>query len=447
MNIKTKQILIALALTSVSFVSAARGVLNLAQGYASTINLKEDVSSVFIASPKVADYQVIDKRKVVVYGKKVGHTTILVFGKSGNTLASDNIIVNKSLTKIQQYLALKFPNDNVNVFNVDGQVVLSGTVSTETEKNKIENVVGTLLKRNAKEHTFTFSDGKSKTSEQLDYMTRKSFEGIVNNLEVAATKQVNVKLSIAEVSQSFMEEIGFKYGSSSDSPGQFISSINGFNASNLLSIINASHDDTVGKVLAEPNLSVISGESANFLVGGQLPVVTVINNMTDVQYKDYGIQLNLTAKVQKDSKIRLTLAPEVSSLDTTYENQTYNLPALKTRREKTTVELGDGQSFVLGGLLSTEEIESLSKVPLLGDIPILGTLFRDAATQKKKTELVIVATVNLVKPIKPSQVQLPTMQRTTTLSRFFGLSNKSSSYPKASEKWANELLATGGFKK
>ena len=161
MNIKTKQILIALALTSVSFVSAARGVLNLAQGYASTINLKEDVSSVFIASPKVADYQVIDKRKVVVYGKKVGHTTILVFGKSGNTLASDNIIVNKSLTKIQQYLALKFPNDNVNVFNVDGQVVLSGTVSTETEKNNIENVVGTLLKRNAKEHTFKFSDGKS----------------------------------------------------------------------------------------------------------------------------------------------------------------------------------------------------------------------------------------------------------------------------------------------
>ncbi|MCL9780815.1 type II and III secretion system protein family protein [Vibrio sp. S4M6] len=442
-----KQLLAALVLTTVSFFAAASGVINLAKGNATTINVNQDVSSVFIASPKIADYQVIDKKKVVVYGKSIGRTSIMVFGKSGTTLANRTVIVNKSLTKIQQYIAIKFPNANINVFNVGDQVVLSGTVATETEKSQIEKVVGNLLARKAKEHVFEYKNTKSNTKEQMDYMTRTSYEGIVNNIEVAATKQVNVKLSIAEVSQSFMEDIGFKYGSNSSSPGQFISPINGFNASNLLAVINASHDDTVGKVLAEPNLSVISGETANFLVGGQLPVVYTVNNSTSVEYKDYGIQLHLMAKVKSDDNIRLTLAPEVSSLDTTYENQTYSLPALKTRREKTTVELGDGQSFVLGGLLSTEEIESLSKVPLLGDIPILGTLFRDAATHKKKTELVIVATVNLVKPVKPSQIQLPEMQKTTTLSRFFGLNDNKTAYPKASEKLAKELLATGGFKK
>ena len=135
--------------------------------------------------------------------------------------------------------------------------------------------------------------------------------------------------------------------------------------------------------------------------------------------------------------------PEVSSLDTQYSNDMYNLPALKTRRARTTVELGDGQSFVLGGLLSTEDIESLRKIPYIGDIPVLGSLFRKSDTKRNKTELIIVATVNLVKPIHPSQVQLPTMKKSSTLSRFFALDKE---YQKASETWANEILATGGFK-
>jgi len=149
------------------------------------------------------------------------------------------------------------------------------------------------------------------------------------------------------------------------------------------------------------------------------------------------------AKVLRDDKIKLSLMPEVSSLDIQYANDTYNLPALKTRRARTTIELGDGQSFVLGGLLNTEDRESLRRIPFIGDIPILGALFRKTTTQRAKTELIIVATVNLVEPVHPSQIQLPMMERTTTLSRFFAID---ASYPKAAEKWLQQVLATGGFK-
>lgn len=137
------------------------------------------------------------------------------------------------------------------------------------------------------------------------------------------------------------------------------------------------------------------------------------------------------------------MLPEVSALDNQYENDNYDLPALKTRRARTTVELGDGQSFILGGLLSTEDRETLRRIPYIGDIPVLGALFRNTATERTKTELVIVATVNLVQPIHPSQVQIPTMHKTSNLERFF---NVGQGYPKAAETSVNEVLATGGFK-
>lgn len=135
--------------------------------------------------------------------------------------------------------------------------------------------------------------------------------------------------------------------------------------------------------------------------------------------------------------------PEVSSLDTQYANSTYNLPALKTRRARTTVELGDGQSFVLGGLLNKEEAESLRKIPFIGDVPVLGALFRHTETTRNKTELVIIATVNLVQPIEPSSIQLPTMQRSSTLERFFALPKER---PAIEQQLSQQILATGGFK-
>ncbi len=439
---KYYQSIITLSLLSISVFSNAAGLINMSEGGARTISVNQDISSVFLSDPKVADYQVIDKRKVVIYGKKIGTSSVFIFGEKGDTLSSKKIMVNKSLADIQQYISVKYPDTAVDIFNVGKQVVLSGTVSNEQEKDEINTIVGELLEKNSKDFQFEFD-----TEEQdyeVQFMERHQYKGIVNNIVVAVTKQVNVKISIAEVSQSFLEDIGIQYGSSASVPGVFVQPLTSFSSSDIMSVISAIGNDSVGQILAEPNLSVISGESASFLVGGELPVVTSVNNSTNVVYKEFGVRLELMAKVKKDDKITLALVPEVSSLDTQYENDSYDLPALKTRRARTTVELGDGQSFVLGGLLNSEDKESLQKVPFIGDIPILGALFRHSVTERNKTELIIVATVNLVQPIHPSQIQLPTMKKTTTLSRFFAIED---SYITASDKWAKELLATGGFKK
>lgn len=437
-----KPVLLMVSIGLVTHPVLAARILNLAEGDAQTIKTKHDIASVFISDPTVADYQVIDQKKVVVFGKKLGSTSLIIFDEDGETLASRKLIINKSLVHIQQQIQLKYPNTEVTIYNLGDQVVLNGTVATEKEKDDINILVGELLGKKSENFNLEWDIGENQY--EMEFMERRHFDGLVNNIEVAATKQVNVKLSIAEVSHSFLEEFGIEYGSKSASVGKFVDQITSFSASDIVSVITAMGDDTVGQILAEPNLSVISGESASFLVGGELPVVTIIDGGTNVLYKEFGIRLELMAKVLNDNKIKLSLMPEVSSLDSQYSNESYNLPALKTRKARTTVELGDGQSFVLGGLLSTEDKESISKVPFVGDIPILGALFRKTGTERNKTELIIVATVNLVQPVHPSQIQLPTMEKTSTLQRFFALD---ATYEKASQHWANEVLATGGFKK
>lgn len=429
---------LALVLCCSIVQSYAAQVLNLSVGQAESLTVGSNIGSVFIADPKTADYQVIDHRKIVVFGKNVGSTSLLVFDEDGKTMLSRTMVINKSLVHIQQQIQLRYPNADVTIYNLGDQAVLSGVVSTEKEKQEIEELVGELLNKDSVDSTTQWDLGDQQYS--LDFMTKRKFKGVVNNIEVASTKQVNVKLTVAEVSHSFLEDFGIDISSSGSTSGVFVDSVKHFSASDIVSVITATGDDTVGQILAQPNLSVISGETASFLVGGELPVVTVVDGTAQIDYKEYGIRLELMAKVLKDDQIKLSLMPEVSSLDEQYANETYDVPALKTRKARTTVELGDGQSFVLGGLLSAEETEQLSKIPYAGDIPVLGALFRHSSTERMKTELVIMATVNLVNPVQASQIQLPTIKRTTTLERFFGWRTKESS-----DYRAHQVLDEGGF--
>lgn len=429
----------------------AAQVTNIANGEATALTTKEDISSVFIADPAVADYQVIGKNKVVVFGKSIGSTSILVFDGDGDTLLSRTVVVNESLLAIKQQIALRYPELDISIYNLGKQVILSGTVSSEEQKQDIETLVGELLGKSGTDNSVALtssssdSSGSSESSSSSSSSSQslkmgKTYQGVVNNLEVAVTKQVNVKLTIAEVSQSFSENFGLQMYSDGQSNGVFVNPLKSFSASDIVTAINAIADNSVAQILAEPNMSVISGGNANFLVGGELPVVTIVDGSTSISYKEYGVKLNLAANVLRDNKIQLAIEPEVSSLDSMYSNETYDVPALKTRRAQTTIELGDGQSFVLGGLLNNEETESLSKIPYIGDIPILGALFRYTETSRKKTELVIVATVSLVKPIESQDVKLPAFERTTNLQRFFAWDKKTDkNYP------ARQLLLDGGF--
>ena len=430
----TKTLIVLMVLFS--NLAFSQEVENLSEGNAKSVTMNTDISSVFISNPKIADYKVIDKRTIVLFGRSVGESTFMAFDSQGKELTNRKIVVSRSYLGIEQQVKLRFPTSKIDIYAIGTNAVVSGTVLNEEDRDKIYELVGTLL--------FDDSDlDEQGDRTELTYMDKLNFEGVVNQIEVARTKQVNVKLTIAEVSHSFMQDFGIKIGSNGQA-GIFVDQLVHFSASDIVSVITAVGTDSVGQILAEPNLSVISGEDASFLVGGELPVVTVIDGATNVQYKEFGVKLDLTAKVERDDKIRLSLAPSVSSLDTQYSNDVYDLPSLKTRSARTTVELGDGQSFVLGGLLNSEERESLTRIPFIGDIPILGALFRHTGTERNRTELIIVATVNLVQPVKANKIQLPTMQKTSTLRRFLGMG---SDYDRAEDKWASEILNAGGFRK
>ncbi|WED22297.1 type II and III secretion system protein family protein [Vibrio sp. JC009] len=433
-----------IALVSLSGLAVAASTLSLSEGEAKAISLAVPVESAFTSDSAIVDYQVIDNQKIIVFGKKTGQAAFMAFDDTGKTVINHNVFVTTSYKELELQIHTQFPHSDIRISGIGKQVVLSGQASSDEEKQRIYQMAGELLGKKANDLEFEL-EGDDDDSIEVDFMTRSRYDGIVNNIEVSATKQVNVKLTIAEVSHSFAEQFGIQMGSNG-SPGVFVDQLSNFSSSDIVSVITAINNENLGQVLAEPNLSVISGEQASFLVGGELPVVTVFDGSTNVEYKEFGIKLELMARVLRDDKIKLSLMPEVSSLDAQYKNALYDLPALKTRRAQTTIELGDGQSFVLGGLLNKEDRESLSRIPFIGDIPILGALFRHTETENNKTELIIVATVNLVKPVKGHQIQVPRMKKSTTLSRFFALTGNSDSNG-GNHKGAEEVLVSGGFKK
>ena len=423
----------------------AQNTMAISQGSAEAITTKQAIGSVFVAKPSVADYQIIDHTKVIVFGRSLGETTLMAFSEGGQTLFSKQVVVSKNLTMLKQQVAASFPDSQVQIDALGNSVLLSGMVSSEEVRDDIEALVGTLLQRKRTIAEVQWNNDQF-SSQVIDQLTSTEFEGIINNLKVSETRQINVKLSIAEVSHSLMENLGIQTGTKGRNTGVFTANEWQLpTSSDLVSTITAINDKSIGQILAEPNLSVISGETASFLVGGEMPITTVIDDTVNITYKEFGVKLDVAAKVFRDDRIRLSLSPEVSSIDMQFADSLYNVPAFRTRRARTTVELSDGQSFILGGLLNSEERELLRKIPFIGDIPILGALFRYTETERNDSELLIVATVNLVAPIAPAQVALPTYQRTTTLSRFFAVPDDPENLDGSAS--ARQFLSHGGFQK
>ncbi|MHA2799809.1 type II and III secretion system protein family protein [Vibrio harveyi] len=406
---------------------SAGELLSLDKGAAKTINVKRNIDTVFVADTQIADYKVIANGKLVIYGIGRGATSIIVYDRAGNEIYNAEVVVNKSLRLLKQTLIARYPDEDIKLTNIGEQVVIDGVVSSEEIKNKVYRHVGEMLKKSKERNTFELKGTDGESGDPLDYTATYVFEDIINNLKVLTTDQINVKLTVAEVSSSFLTELGVSYaeqnGKTVGDVGKFVNKILDFTAEDIVAVISASGNDNIGQVLAEPNLSVISGESASFLVGGEIPITVRDNDGISVTYKEYGVKLSMVAKVTDSENIRLSLLPEVSSIDKTngVNSGLVSVPSLRTRKAQTTVQLKDGQSFVLAGLLTSEEQESLAKIPYLGDIPVLGALFSKSETERRKTELIIVATVNLVDPVKETDIKLPKFKRTSDLERLLKL--------------------------
>jgi len=378
------------------------------------ISLAAPASTVFIANPEVADVQVVTPTRIMVYGKKAGETTLLVSGDGGVILAQRTVIVNQNLGELRQALKAISPNNPIKVEAVPNGLILSGEVAQASVIEEARRLAARYIP--------------------------KEDSDIINRIRVTANNQVQIRVRFAEVSRDVDKRFGIDWETVGNVGGfvfglatgaDFItagaSAItrttvgNDVNDALSLSYNNAHYSvngmiDALAKdglvtILAEPSLTALSGETASFLAGGEFPVpVPQSANTITIEWKQYGVSLAFTPTIVGDGRINLHVRPEVSQL-TTAGSVTLSdivVPALTTRRAETTLELNSGQSFALGGLLNNQQNQSVSKFPFLGDMPVLGALFRSTRFQNNETELVIIITPYIVKPATQERLALPT---------------------------------------
>ncbi|WP_433915624.1 type II and III secretion system protein family protein [Yersinia alsatica] len=400
----------------------------LSTGESYIINTQDEINTVFVSAAAIADYELIGKNSVIVYAKNEGMAELTLFNHDHKTITKSVVMVNSIITAAHKRIQVEYPGSDIDINKIGNSYLLTGTVESEEAKDTIANIIGEAM-------------GSKKTNSNNQSFDSTTYSGIINKIKLSQSNQVNVKLTIAEVTKDFTENIGINWSTIGESVGSF--QLFKFNAKGISTLVHAINDDAIARVLAEPNLSVLSGENASFLVGGEIPIVNTTQNGAGVNYKEFGIKLNIGAKVNDKKRIRITLNEEVSSIGKTFNvNGGDSYPSIRTRKAATTLELGDGESFILGGLISRNERESLKKIPLMGDIPLLGAFFRNAQTEQSQTELVVIATVNLVNPVAEKEVELPDFMHTSTLERFFNFTHIMEI---KRQKVAREFLRKGGF--
>jgi pilus assembly protein CpaC len=384
-----------------SFTTNPSETLTLSQGTGTLVRLSSPMSDVFVANDKVADVQVRSTRELYIFGKGSGETTVYATSKSGSAIYSATVRVGTNLGSLTEMLHLAMPEAQIQATPMNGLILLTGTVASPDDLDQVQRLAQAYV-------------GKG--------------TDILSRIKTATPLQVNLKVRFAEVSRSLLKQIGvnllaqdstggFLFGLGQGNPGSISNGTATFKMGtagttlaaaghllglNLLSTLDLAESDGLATTLAEPNLTALSGETASFLAGGQFPIpVSQGNQAVTIEYKDYGVSLAFTPIVLADGRISLRVAPEVSQLSEAGSVNLggFSVPALVTRKAETTVELGSGQSFMLAGLLQNTNANSIKKAPFLGDLPLLGALFRSNEFRRNETELVIIVTPYLVRPV------------------------------------------------
>jgi pilus assembly protein CpaC len=385
----------------------------LSVGEGQMLNLPRSVANVWVSAPDVADVYVNGPRQINLFGKKAGEATVIATSSDGSVVYGANVRVNQNISSINEILRQAMPDADISVTNVGQVAVLNGTVASPEDAAQAEMLVKAALNPGVDVNSGTAA---------LNIVP-------VSRLKIATPLQVTLKVRIAEVDRNALKSWGmnllskdttngFNFGIGRGNPGTIPNTGSPtFNVSStgttlagfgklfgldLLGTLDLEATDGLATILAEPNLTALSGETASFLAGGEFPIpVSQGNNAVTIEYKQYGVGLAFTPVVLADGRISMRVRPEVSQLDNangvTLDN--VRVPALTTRRAETTVELGSGQSFMIAGLLQNTANNSIDKAPFLGDIPILGALFRSTKFQRNETELVIIVTPYLVRPV------------------------------------------------
>ena len=398
--------------------------LNLSKGTGTLVRLSEPMSDVFVANDAIADVQVRSSSQLYIFGKGQGETTVYATSKSGRVVYAANVRVGNNISSLGEMLHLAMPEASIQAMPMNNLVLLTGTVANPEDVAEAQRLTQAYV-----------GEGTQ----------------VVTRLRSATPLQVMLKVRIAEVNRSALKNIGVNllnrstgstlFGIGRGNPGTINVSkgpadpltgvqpetVTGVTFNNivggttlglfghifgtdLLGTLDLMQNDGFVSTLAEPTLTALSGETASFLAGGEFPIpVSQGNNAVTIEYKQYGVGLAFTPIVLGDGRISMRVRPEVSELSDagSVRLNGFTVPALTTRRAETTVELGSGQSFMIAGLLQNRSNNTIEKAPFLGDLPILGALFRSTSYQRNETELVVVVTPYLVRPVS-HQLALPT---------------------------------------
>jgi pilus assembly protein CpaC len=379
----------------------------------------EPVKRVALAQPAIADVMVLSPRQIYLSAKNAGLTSLTLWSTSDTIYKVFDVEVVPDVNRLKERLHAMLPNEkNVNITASHDHLTLSGTVSSAAALSQVLEL--------SRAYAPAAKEGQSK---------------LINLLEVGGVQQVMLEVRVSEMSRSLSRRLGFNFAFLSASGQQFgLSLLNNLvrlpsqgwpgnpltatdNITGILNFladgaswtvfIDALKDNGLLKVLAEPTLITLSGKEAKFLAGGEFPIpVPDQDGRVTIEYKPFGVGLTFTPIVLSSGKISMQVAPEVSELD--FSNAVslagFVVPSISTRRVATTVELADGQSFAIAGLLAEQTREIIRKFPVLGDVPVLGAIFRSTAYQKRDSELIVIVTPHLVKPVDMAKQTIPTDQ-------------------------------------
>src|SRR5262245_44960010 len=368
---------------------------------AETIATDREFSDVLVGNAQMADVVALTSRTLYVLGKKVGSTSITLLSPDKRVMGVVNVEVTFDIEGLKRRLRENIPGSGISVSSVGNKILLSGTVRDSVSLSKAISIA-------------------EQTAPQA----------VTNALSVRGSQQVLLEVRFVEADRESARELGVGWevlgnriaaisgvtGVAGGTPILGLASNNvpfGAAIARLLDggtkadvIVQAPEKRGLARRLAEPNLVALSGDTASFLAGGEFPFpVAAENNRITIEFKKFGVGLAFTPTVLDDGLINIKIEPEVSELapTTTIRVETIEVPSLIIRRAQTTIELRDGQSFAIAGLLSANNFKSQKQLPWIGEVPVLGTLFRSAAFQKKETDLVIIVTPHLVKPVRPGE--------------------------------------------
>lgn len=410
-------------------------------GKSNLVNLSVPIARISVGNPAVADVILLSPKQLYILGKTIGSTNVVMWDKQGHTIAMVDVNVSRELGALNAEIKKLLPKGNLKVRSMGENVVLEGHVPDARIASQVSDLAEAFV-------------GKK----------------VINMMHVDGVQQVMLEVKVAEINRTLLDKLGVKFGLSHPTSGggigytilgDFLSNAitgsvtsvaptlsgSGFTnpsissniasgpgllslaqpgATNKLLNIDALKQDGLIKILAEPNIVALSGQEGSFLAGGEIliPVQQGLGTVS-LESKQFGVGLRFTPTVLEDGRIQMRVLPEVTdvigftSVTTTGSGGAVLVPTLTTRRASTTVELREGQSLAIGGLLQSKVNETINRLPLLGEIPILGALFRSSEYQTDKTELMIVVTPRLVKPLAPNY-KLPTDSfKEPTRSEFF----------------------------